>query len=42
MIVGHTPQSNGITNYCRKYSESLWAIDVGLSRYLIQNNIVNI
>ena len=32
MIVGHTPQSNGITNYCRKYSESLWAIDVGLSR----------
>jgi len=32
MIVGHTPQSNGITNYCRKFNESLWAIDVGLSR----------
>ena len=32
MIVGHTPQKNGITNYCKKYNESIWAIDVGLSR----------
>lgn len=32
MIVGHTPQKNGITNYCKKYNESVWAIDVGLSR----------
>ena len=32
MIVGHTPQKDGITNYCRKFNESLWAIDVGLSR----------
>lgn len=32
MIVGHTVQKNGITTYCEKKSNSLWAIDVGLSR----------
>ena len=32
MIVGHTPQKNGITNYCKQYNKSIWAIDVGLSR----------
>ena len=32
MIVGHTPQMDGIKSYCKKKSESLIAIDVGLSR----------
>lgn len=32
MIVGHTPQKNGITNRCQQFKKNLWAIDVGLSR----------
>ena len=32
MIVGHTPQKEGITNRCKEYTKNLWAIDVGLSR----------
>ena len=32
MIVGHTPQKEGITNRCKEYAKNLWAIDVGLSR----------
>lgn len=32
MIVGHTPQKEGITNRCKEYEKNLWAIDVGLSR----------
>ena len=52
MIVGHTPQKDGITNRCRQFKKNLWAIDVGLSRafntkincqYLvIENNKPNI
>ena len=32
MIVGHTPQKEGITNRCQQFKKNLWAIDVGLSR----------
>ena len=32
MVVGHTPQSDGITNYCMMQNKSLLAVDVGLSR----------
>ena len=32
MIVGHTPQKEGITNRCQQFEKNLWAIDVGLSR----------
>lgn len=38
MVVGHTPQSDGITNYCMLQKKSLLAVDVGLSRAFKNNS----
>lgn len=40
MIVGHTVQSDTITEYCtqNKKNKTLWAVDVGLSRAFQKNN----